>query len=196
MSLRLNGIRRIAVASSLWNFSPMSWLSHVWVDQSIKSATLHSHSSSGTARITLLVGCFGIHLSFVTRIPILLPTLQQCPLSRISWAAKILFQMKELLGTSTASKNPHLGKYFALKQLSNNESFPCINLHPCLASIARLKLRISRKPIPPSFLGVDSVSQLLQWIFLSLPTCPHQNLAHIALSSLQNLTSNWKTPIV
>ena len=63
-------------------------------------------------------------------------------------------------------------------------------------TIAKLKFHKSRKSNPPSFLDFISISQLFQWIFLFSPICPHQNLAHIELSSSQSLTSSWKTPIV
>ena len=103
--------------------------------------------------------------------------------------------MKELFGTSLASKKLQCGKYFALKHPYNSESFSCNRHHPCLANMAKLNNLMSRKPIPPSFLGQHNALQLFQWIFLSLPTCPHQNLVHIALRSLHSFTGNWKTPI-
>ena len=86
-------------------------------------------------------------------------------------------------------------KISALKHWKSRDSWSCINLQPCFASIARLNCRKSLKPIPPDF-GLVSLSQLNRWIFLSFPICYHQNRAHMDWSSSHSLTDNWKTPIV
>ena len=130
------------------------------------------------------------------RIEVPFPTLQQLPFFSKGWAANKLFHTKELLGTSDASKKQLRGKYLALKHPHTKESSSCISHHPCLANIARLKFHRSQNPIPSSFLGFVSAFELFQWIFLSLPIWPHQNLAHIAFRSLQSFTGRRRTPIV
>ena len=70
------------------------------------------------------------------------------------------------------------------------------NLHPCFANMAKLKLRMSLKPKPPSFFDWTRDSQLFQCIFFSSPLWPHQNLAHIMFNSLQSFTGSRNTPIV
>ena len=67
------------------------------------------------------------------------------------------------------------GKNFTLKTLWNREFSQVFNLHICLASKESLNLFNSLKPIPPSFFGRQSFSQLIQWIFHCSPLYPHQN---------------------
>ena len=70
-----------------------------------------------------------------------------------------------------------------------------ISLHTRFANIASLNLTNSLKPNPPSFLGLQSVSQFFQWIFLRSLLSPHQNF-HISISiSLHRSTESLKHPI-
>ena len=71
----------------------------------------------------------------------------------------------------------------------------CISLHTCLANIASLNFASSLNPNPPSFFGLQSVSQFFLWIFLCSPLCPHQNFLISISISLQRPTSSLKLPI-
>ena len=84
----------------------------------------------------------------------------------------------------------------SFQALESNDSWSCINLQPCFASIVKLKWCKSLNPIPSSSFGLVSLSQLSQWIFLSFLTYPYQNRAHMDWSSSHNLIGNWKTLIL
>ena len=70
-----------------------------------------------------------------------------------------------------------------------------ISLHTCLANIASLNFASSLNPNPPSFFGLQSVSQFFQLIFLRSPLYLHQNFLISISISLQRPTSSLKHPI-
>ncbi|KAK4599821.1 hypothetical protein RGQ29_009748 [Quercus rubra] len=67
--------------------------------------------------------------------------------------------------------------------------------HTCFANITSLNFTKSLKPNPPSFFGLQSVSQFFQWIFLRSPHCPHQNFRINISISRQSPKGNLKHPI-
>lgn len=194
MYLWLKGILRTASASSFRNFVVISSLLHHFRSGLLSYETRHSHSSSLGGWITPFVGWFGIQLSDRTLIFDPSPTLQQHPFNKIGLAAMILFHTYEEASGSEASKKWQRGKYLTLKHLDISDSCFCVSRHPCFANMARLNVLRSRNLIPPTLLASVSLLQLFQWISLSLPTCPHQNLAHIVSSSSHSFLGSWNTP--
>ena len=183
------------INSSLWNFATIKSLLHTFRSWLMRSDTFHSRSSLLGEWITTFVRWFRIHLSVKTLTSEPSPILQQQPNFKIGIFVIMLFHTYEQFGTSVTSKKWHRGKHLALKHWYIKESCCRISLHPCFANMAKLKVRRSLKPNPPIFLASVSLLQLVQWIFLSSPSCPHQNLAHIALSSSHSILGNWNTPM-
>ena len=66
----------------------------------------------------------------------------------------------------SASRNEHLGKYFALSILATVESSYLQILHPCFASKALLKSPKLLKPMPPFSLDLHKVDNFDHWILL------------------------------
>ena len=104
---------------------------------------------------------------------------------------KMLLQAKDPL-FSLASKMVPCGKNFVLKNLKNRESWFCNKRQICLPSIASLNFCNSRKPIPPSDLGLHILLHLTQWIRLLVPRWPHQNFLIIASISWQSVIGSLK----
>jgi len=121
----------------------------------IKSDARHSHSSSPSRWITFFVGWLGIHLSNRILKDEPSPTLQQQPCLYLILVLTSLCSSrhKSYLVSPYASRKLHHGKYLALKRWYRRDPRSCINLYPCLAIIAMLKVLKSWKCIPPSFLG-------------------------------------------
>lgn len=196
MYLWLSGTHKIASASSWLKFCRVKPLFHHYESESISLKTIISSSIFNNGCRNLFVEWLRIQLSFRIWIEAPLPTLQHEPLYRIGLAAVMLFNTKEILGKSVASKKWYLRKYWAVKHRNSRDSWSCINLQHCFANIARLNFHKSLKPIPPNDFGIVSLSQLNQWIFLSFPTWPHQNRAHIDWSSSHNFIDSWNTHII
>lgn len=95
------------------------------------------------------------------------------PLAIISRLATMLCHAQDDACLVCASRKEQFGKYLALKTLYSSESSPMKNLHPCLASIAKLKASKSLKPSLPLPLTSVSFPQLSQWIFF-LSSAPLQ----------------------
>ena len=174
----------------------MRLLSHHYRSGYISSETIVSSPIFKDGWRTWFVEWLGIQVSLRIRIKAPLPTLQHAPHCSIGLAAMMLFHTKELLGESVASKKWHLEKYRGLKHWNSKDFQSCINLQPCFTNMARLNCPKSLNLISPSDFGIVSLSQLSQWIFLSFPIRPHQNLAHMDWSSSHNLIGSWNTPIV
>jgi len=104
------------------------------------------------------------------------PIFHLLPALRMNLALQILLQTKLGLCTKGASKKLLCRKYLALYILAISVWGLVIILHPCLPSIARLKVPKLLNPMPPSFLCIDNLSHDIQWIpLLWAPEWPHQN---------------------
>ena len=115
-----------------------------------------------------------------------LPTLHRVPFQITSRPLKILLQVYEGLHPNFEFNTSPFGKYLALKTLAQRESGFDKSLHPCFASIARLKACKFWKPIPPFDFALHIFSQLTQVIFDSSCLYPHQNFLIIPSISSHN----------
>ena len=126
---------------------------------------------------------FECHTSVSSPVPIL----RIKPCLSTSLPSTIARQTLDGEGPRSASRNKLLGKYTALRTLALSESGSCRIRHACRASSARLKISMSRKPMPPMYFGLAISSHATQHVFLLPSLLPHQKLR-------SRLSMCWHSP--
>lgn len=184
--LWLRGICTIRSASSLLKARRISSIFHPLVIRCRRVLTVASGSRTLGPEAGQKNSPPGIHPSPQILMLVPSPMCHLRPKISTSLPARILFQVYKEFFLSPASMKDLEGKCFAFKTLEYKESSFIINLHPCFASMTRLKTERSLKPKPPSSLLMvrRSPSHPVQPLTLSA-MIPKKNLLSKISVSLQ-----------